>query len=947
MLKIFQRKKRSSSQTKSIKGHFDQYDGHTLRGWACSNIDDAQLELVLYINDQEYFTFSPNEFRQDLRDAGIHDGYAAFTEKLDIQKIRNEFGSDAVLKIIDKNSGEELAHSPKTLKEPELRWGIDIYSDDEFAGWVVDTNNDSLQLKLNVFIDDVLVGEAPANFERADLASIGIENFHHGFHINFYEFSKGKDQFKVRVEIDYDDTYLIGEEKEVVSLQANLKELTDLQHFLRVQEYGKQSREKDYLVKRVLPGLIDNCRDLRHVPVSETEGLSLDDKVDQKPEIAVIVPIYKGVQETLNCLASVLNSENEQAYRLIAINDCGPEEEMQPALKELAGEFQFELLLNEDNLGFVGTVNRGMKLSVGHDVILLNSDTVVADGWLDAIADAASSCATIGTVTPISNNATICSYPEFCLDNELPDGYDVNQLASLCKDNNEAPVELPTAHGYCMFIKRRVLDEVGYFDEQKWGKGYGEENDFSLRATKLGWKHVATNKTFVHHLGSVSFAESAEGFIAENLEKLNGLYPDYPMLVRKFIHDDPIRVLRKELGKKLLKAELEGRTVVSPAKGKSLLFVSLTIGGGTKVATDDLAKLLDEEGQSVYMLTTKNNKIWKISSHITNATAQFDITTEYEEFIGFLKELDVWHIHYHHVLEFGKEVWEIPSELGCEYDVTIHDYFSVCPRVSFLTENDVFCGEPDKKGCDTCLQKAGVYPGSFLQLDDLGDDISDWREYFSEKLAGARKVITPSKDTKSRIEKYLPLKNIEALYHPEPVEVINFENESKGGGGNITIGFIGAIGPHKGLQIIKDLAKEIAVSKSAIKLTIIGYTSDDGYFDSYDFVKITGSYKQSELKDIMLSEEIDVMFLASIVPETFGYTYSEVVRLGCPVVALPIGAIQERACSNNAASILKNTCNSKDILSEIIKFSNEFSGDKVSIGQSYGKDFIREYYGFH
>ena len=942
MINIFQRNKKSRAKADSrkTKGHLDGYDGSILRGWACSKTDPEPLNLVLYVNDREHLSFISNEFRPDLKDANILNGTAAFTEELDVQRIMNEFGNDSVLRVKDRATGEELKNSPIILKKPELKWFVDLYSDDEFVGWVVDVNNESLQIKINVYVNGEQVGDIAANLERADLSNLGVENCHHGFHLNFSRFSKGKELFKIKFEIEYGDTLIVGKEKEVFSFQSKLKELTELQHYLREQNYGDNCEEKNRLVKAILPGLIDACREQRHVPVAEIIYVN---EVEVKSEIAIIIPVYKGVQETLNCLNSVLNSDNNQAYRLIVINDCGPEEEMQPALEALASEFCVELLYNEDNLGFVGTVNKGMKLAVGHDVILLNSDTVVADGWLDAIASVAASSATIGTVTPLSNNATICSYPNFCLDNELPSGYDVNQIAALCKDNAEAPVELPTAHGYCMFIKRVVLNEVGYFDEQKWGKGYAEENDFSLRSSKLGWKHVATNKTFVHHLGSVSFAEDTEGFIAKNLDKLNAMYPDYPMLVQQFIRKDPVRNLRKELGKNLLKDEISNNQVLLPAKGKSMLFVSLTIGGGTKVATDNLAKLLHEEGQSVFMLTTKDNLIWEISSHITNATAQFDIASEYDEFISFLKELDIWHINYHHVLEFGKNVWDISSELDCEYDVTVHDYFSICPRVNLLTENDAFCGEPAEKGCSECLGKMGVHDSSFLQLNDLGGTIKEWRGYFFEKLAGARKVITPSKDTKSRMEKYLPLKNIEALYHPETVEIIKFETNPKSE--SINIGFIGAIGPHKGLQVIKNLASEIASSNSDAKITIIGYTSDDGYFDRYDFVKITGPYKKKDLKDVMLGAEIDVIFLASIWPETFSYTYSEVVRFGYPIVSFNYGAVVERSVDNSSVLLVDFAIETSYLEIIGLFLSDIRTTDFMTVGERYNSIFS-DYYGF-
>ena len=947
MMKIFQKKKSFNfpGERNNIRGHFDGYNGKSLWGWACYDEKLPNAELVLSINGQEYKRFFANKFRQDLKDAGIHDGCVAFHEVLDIQDILQKYGSDAVLKVSEVFTGKELSNSPKVLVKPDVKWGIDVFSDEFFAGWIVDLNNEDLRVKINVYVDDILVDIVEAGLLRQDLSVLGLANCYHGFHVDFSRYVMECSIYKVRFEVEYDGKYILSENKLIFPFYYKIKQLTDLQSYLRANGYHKTDEEKNLLVKSILPGLIDECRIKNEVPLADLSGLGT---VELKNEIAVIVPIYKGVEETINCLKSVISSKNEQSYRLIAINDYSPDEEMQANLEMLAEQSNFELLNNSKNLGFVGTVNRGMKLAQGYDVILLNSDTIVPDGWLDAIVSVASSSAVIGTVTPMSNNATICSYPSFCLDNELPNGYDVHLLAKLCAENNEPEVELPTAHGYCMFIKRAVINEVGYFDEQKWGKGYAEENDFSLRASKLGWKHVVTNKTFIHHLGSVSFAEDTESFIATNLEKLNGMYPDYPKLVQEFIRKDPVRSLRKEIGKKLLKQEIAFCEPQPLSKGKSILYISLTIGGGTKVATDDLAGLLHKEGQSVFMLTTKDDRIWTLSSHVNNAKAEFDIVTEYEEFIWFLKELDVWHIHYHHVLEFGKNIWNIPSDLDCAYDVTLHDYFSICPRVNFITSDNRFCGEPDVDGCRDCLRSVGVHEASFLKLKDLGGDIVTWRNFFFEKLSNARKVITPSRDAKVRFERYLPLNNIEALYHPEQIETIHVESQPRERNDVVNIGFIGAIGPHKGLQVIKDFVEEIAITDRSFEITIIGYTSDDSFFEKYDFVKITGAYKHDQLERIISDSAVDVIFLASIWPETYSYTYSEVVRLGCPVVSFNHGAVVERSIDNVNSLIVETSLSSCEILNNIEAFLGEQLQDcNLVVGADYDCNIIKNYYGFN
>ena len=133
--------------------------------------------------------------------------------------------------------------------------------------------------------------------------------------------------------------------------------------------------------------------------------------------IDVIVPVYRGLSETKACLESVWHARCELQFRLIVINDCSPETELSDWLRLQAKERSMLLLENSENLGFVATVNRGMQLSLDHDVLLLNSDTEVADGWIDKLHRAGYSALDIGTVTPFSNNATICSYPAFCNNN--------------------------------------------------------------------------------------------------------------------------------------------------------------------------------------------------------------------------------------------------------------------------------------------------------------------------------------------------------------------------------------------------------------------------------------------------------------------------------------------------------------------------------------------------
>jgi hypothetical protein len=105
-------------------------------------------------------------------------------------------------------------------------------------------------------------------------------------------------------------------------------------------------------------------------------------------------------------------------------------------------------------------------------------------------------------------------------------------------------VDLPTGVGSCLYIRRDCLEEVGAFDAERFGHGYGEENDFCLRALAAGWRSVLAGDVFVFHEGAVSFAGERAERTKAALAMLLAVHPDYTKRVRAFLAADPIRPLR-------------------------------------------------------------------------------------------------------------------------------------------------------------------------------------------------------------------------------------------------------------------------------------------------------------------------------------------------------------------------------------------------------------------
>lgn len=266
-----------------------------------------------------------------------------------------------------------------------------------------------------------------------------------------------------------------------------------------------------------------------------------------RPEsLSVVVPVFNAPVETHGCLAS-LEAHTPAGTRVLVIDDASPDRRTSGVLrrwreKRLPG---WAFHANESNLGFVGTANLGMRRTPG-DVVLLNSDTVVTPGWLDGLQRCLASDASIATATPWTNNGEITSLPAFCEANpEPPDAAAV--AAVIARSGAASYPDLPTAVGFCMAVSRRAIDRVGLFDEEAFGRGYGEENDFSMRARQAGMRNVLCDDVYVVHLGGRSFGPIGLRPDASSMERLLSRHPGYLEDVQEFIRLDPLASRRRSL----------------------------------------------------------------------------------------------------------------------------------------------------------------------------------------------------------------------------------------------------------------------------------------------------------------------------------------------------------------------------------------------------------------
>ena len=600
--------------------------------------------------------------------------------------------------------------------------------------------------------------------------------------------------------------------------------------------------------------------------------------------VDVIVPVYRGLADTRLCIDSVLASHCQSAYRLVVINDASPEPEVTAWLRERAAQdSRITLLENEDNLGFVGTVNRGMSLSADNDVLLLNSDTEVANDWLDRIRSAAYGDARVASVTPLSNNATICSYPQFCKDNALPPGYGTARLDALCAQTNPgAVVDVPTGVGFCMYIRRDCLAQVGLFDTENFGKGYGEENDFCQRAAAAGWRNLHLLDTFVLHTGGVSFGESKSPRERAAMETLRRLHPRYESEVMAFVQHDPARPHRLALDlARMAQAHLP--VVLAVLHDRS---------GGTLRHVQELAHHLSAQAT---VLTLTPAPAHSVSLRMASAQEGFELVfrlqDQCDDLLLALRQIGVSHVHYHHLLGHDPWVMDLAQQLGVAYDFTAHDFYSFCTRISMTGDDNRYAGEPSPGLCNCCSPQQAAPVG--------GGTVADWRARNRQFLAGARQVLAPSRDTARRMAGFAPGARVLTVPHTDlatdsPADLPVPAQRRLQAGMPLKVAVLGALSTIKGADMLEAVALEAAKHHAPVEFHLLGYAYRHLQTQPRARLTVHGAYEEKDLPGLLQWLQPDLVWFPAQWPETYSYTLSASLQAGLPVVAPELGAFPER-----------------------------------------------------
>jgi glycosyltransferase involved in cell wall biosynthesis len=683
---------------------------------------------------------------------------------------------------------------------------------------------------------------------------------------------------------------------------------------------------------------------------------------------AIVVPVHGDRVATLACLESVRDSVGPDVP-VVVVDDATPDATLAADLDRLAAAGTIRLVRHARTLGFPASANDGMCAVAGHDVVLLNSDTLVAGGWLAELADIAYGAAGIGTVTPLSNQASIFSWPGpdrvpdamFGGGGEgVPDGMscpalDLTQvrriMAAARAANRGVAVDVPTGHGFCLFIRHdclaafwqlhsgsrscgppsRAAPLPGLLRADLFAQGYGEENEFCLRAAALGWRHVAAPGAFVGHVGAASFGPASFGgaqpaLLRRNLAIVNRLHPGYDAMVASHIAADPLFAARRRLDLVCWRRDGAGWD-------RAVLLVTHDQGGGVERVVRARAAAWRGQGARPVVLRPAPGgcrlEEMRDEAHGTppawSPSPRFRLPGEWDMLVAVLRASGIGAVEWHHRLGHGVNVRALAASLGVPYDVHVHDYVWFCPRVALVGASGRYCGEPGPAGCAACLASGGSV------LEDGGpipDRLSRFVARSRADLRRARAVIAPSDDSARRLGRHFPglAIRVTALEDDRPdldlasfarlhgtqipdsaFHDAGFHDVRRDGGprrGRVRVAVPGAIGVEKGYDILLAAARDAAARDLNLEFVVVGHTSDDDSLIATGRAFVTGPYREAEAVILLAAQQADLALLPSVWPETWCFALGLAWRAGLRAVAFDLGAIAERIRRTGRGAIL-------------------------------------------
>lgn len=632
----------------------------------------------------------------------------------------------------------------------------------------------------------------------------------------------------------------------------------------------------------------------RFARAGDPDGAHLIDALRAAPALTVAVAVHNGGQVVARCLEALLRHTTNAD--ILVVDDATNDRETLEILARFDLDERVRVVRNPENLGYTRTANRAIALAAGNDVVLVNSDAVVGPQWAQRLRWTAYSRPGVASVSAVSDNAGAMSVPEIGRFNQWAPHLGSDDVATYIAHRTRTFwIETPTAHGFCVYIRREALDMVGAFDEVAFPRGYGEENDFSMRASRAGFVHLVAPHVFVRHEQGASFGSDRAALIAEAREVLDDRYPDYTPAVRSWASGDSLAAVQTNA--RQIQEELSSVGTVRPRT----LYVLHGGGGGTPATNRDLMLALQDRQESfvlvararqvdLYLVGPKGDKLLESWQPARPFTIRDDWRADYGALVArVLARHAIRLVHIRHVIDqpLGT-VTAVAKLLGVPVIVSTHDFYLVCPSVHLLDDRSTFCGGVCTPGEGQCASPSRFVAG----ITNLKHHwVYQWRERGHKMLAEASAIITTTPSAREVIERAFPDLGDRMLTIEHGRDIrdpwVDVRRDRPRRPGPLRVLCPANWDPHKGSRY---LAEAIEESGLEVEWHLLGSRGESVHPAAISH----GTYTRDVLPELVDQIDPDFIGLFSIWAETYSHTLTEAWALGVPVIATDIGAVADR-----------------------------------------------------
>ncbi|GAB3343661.1 glycosyltransferase [Marilutibacter aestuarii] len=609
----------------------------------------------------------------------------------------------------------------------------------------------------------------------------------------------------------------------------------------------------------------------------------------------VVVAVHDAHDQVVQCLDALFrHTRLDGGDQVLLVDDASTDPRIAPLLEQYASRPGARVLANPVNLGYTTTVNQAIARCGPGDVVLLNSDTRVGPQWLVGLKQAASSDPSIGTVTAVSNDAGVFSIaaPENALER-----FGTDALARVALGAGALPFEVPTGNGFCLYIRRSMLDRVGGFDASAFPVGYGEENDFCMRAGNDGWRHLVAPSVYVWHSRSSSFGERRGALARQGFDRVRAMHPGYEAAIAAIPAAHGLKDASYRLGRQF--RALESAAVAARPR---ILFVISTRSGGTPQTNLDLMRAISDEfepfalssdGQVLEVLGAGSGGYESVDRIALAEPLRFQMhsSAEYDRVVrALMVRMGIEVLHVRHLAWHGLGLPGVARGLGIPVLMSFHDYYSVCPTVNLLDgEGALHVQGVERDGSNPLWDRdPTALPMTPVRL-------ASWKERMQRALQPVSAFVTTSPAARALIVGALPAigdraNDFHVIPHGRDFERFLPPAVDRNAGVRRPLRILlpGNFSRHKGADLVRGL-KALDVGNQ-LELHLLGRCPPE----LEALVVAHGCYARDEFVDLVEGIAPDLAAVLSVWPETHCHTLTESWACGLPVVGVDVGAVAER-----------------------------------------------------